>query len=90
MRSASVLPKGIALSLSHPCDAHVMQQLCPLLQQHFLDAPESTAHLQCLAGLPAKVPKLLVQSCRRTGDHAAGKKQSAAIHARVWPTRARL
>ena len=27
-----------------------MQQLCPLLQHHFLDAPESTAHLQCLAG----------------------------------------
>ncbi len=32
------------LVLSHTCDARVMQQLCPLLQQRFLDAPESRAH----------------------------------------------
>lgn len=79
MGSASVMPKVLTLS----CLVHVMQQ-------HFLNAPESRAHLECDAGLPAKVPKLLVQGCSKTGHHAAGKKQSAAVHARVWPTRARL
>ena len=31
--------KRLNLVLSRTCDAHVMQQLCPLLQQHFLMHP---------------------------------------------------